>query len=368
MNEIDLKEFISVLWAKKLQIIIIVLIFLVLGIFYTQNLVVPKYCATTTLVLVASDEQESSTNTTMTATDIAINSKLVATYSELIKSKTILQEVINQLELLDLNVETLKKQIKVQAIKNTELIKIDVEDIEPVTATNIANELVKTFTQKIKEIYNINNVQIIQEAETPKQPSNINKTRDVMLFVAIGLVFAIGYAIISNTLDTTIKSGEEIEKEFKESLLISIPFIESFKSKKKKEIITQQDPKSPISEVFRTLRTNIQFRNKNKEEEEKTILITSTLSGEGKSSIASNLAVTFAQTRKKVVLVDSDMRRGRQHEIFNTPNVPGLSNYLSQIGIEEKENDSEEMLRLYSSNANTKFIFNTSRKYTTKPF
>ena len=110
----------------------------------------------------------------------------------------------------------------------------------------------------------------------------------------------------------------------------------------KKEVIAHKDPKSPISEIFRTLRTNIQFINTNKKT--KTLLVTSTLPGEGKSWIASNLAVTFAQTGKKVVLIDADMRKGRQYGIFDIPPTPGLSNYLSEIGIPKKDNVSEEII------------------------
>lgn len=103
----------------------------------------------------------------------------------------------------------------------------------------------------------------------------------------------------------------------------------------KKELIVQKDPKSPASEVFRTLRTNIQFMSTAKKLQ--TILITSTLPGEGKSYVASNLAVTFAQAGKKVILIDADMRKGRLYSIFEVSPRPGLSNYLSGIDREEGE-------------------------------
>ena len=100
----------------------------------------------------------------------------------------------------------------------------------------------------------------------------------------------------------------------------------------KKEIITYSDPKSPISEVFRTLRTNLQYMSK-KEKTCQTILITSTVQREGKSFITANLAITFAQANKKTLIVDSDMRRPRQHTIFKIDMYPGLSNYLSGVTI-----------------------------------
>ena len=101
----------------------------------------------------------------------------------------------------------------------------------------------------------------------------------------------------------------------------------------RKELIAQKDPKSPVSEVFRTLRTNIQFMNA--KGKLKTLLVTSTLPGEGKSWVASNLAVTFAQAGKNVILIDADMRKGRQYTIFGISPIPGLSNYLSDASSDE---------------------------------
>lgn len=106
----------------------------------------------------------------------------------------------------------------------------------------------------------------------------------------------------------------------------------------KKELVTHLVPKSPVSEAFRTLRTNIQFMNSNIRL--KTLLVTSTMPGEGKSWVTSNLAVTFAQAGKKVVLIDADMRKGRLYSIFKVQPRPGLSNYLS------KYSDEQEYLNL----------------------
>lgn len=111
----------------------------------------------------------------------------------------------------------------------------------------------------------------------------------------------------------------------------------------KKELIVHKDPKSPISEVFRTLRANIQFMNSKKRT--RVILVTSTVPGEGKSWISSNLAVAFAQAGRTVLLIDSDMRKGRQYTIFGVSPKPGLSNYLSGIGVEGNKDSIENYIQ-----------------------
>lgn len=122
----------------------------------------------------------------------------------------------------------------------------------------------------------------------------------------------------------------------------------------KKELITHQDPKSPISEIFRTLRTNIQFMNT--KGKLKTLLVASTLPGEGKSWVSANLAVTFAQAGKKVVLIDADMRKGRQYTVFGASPVPGLSNYLSGIGPNNEELSSDLSLYLQPTNIGNLYL------------
>ena len=109
----------------------------------------------------------------------------------------------------------------------------------------------------------------------------------------------------------------------------------------KKEVIAHKDPKAPISEIFRTLRTNIQFMNANGNS--KKILITSTFAGEGKSWVSANLAVTFAQTGQNVLIIDADMRKGRQYAVWGISPKPGLSNYLSGVNIYGRNEKSRKI-------------------------
>ena len=109
-----------------------------------------------------------------------------------------------------------------------------------------------------------------------------------------------------------------------------------------KELVTRNDPKSPITESFKTIRTNLQFINF--EDNLKSILITSTMPGEGKSWVTANLAVAFSQAGRKVLIIDCDMRKGRQHKIFKAIYAPGLSNLLSSVSTKKAEKKLENFV------------------------
>lgn len=122
----------------------------------------------------------------------------------------------------------------------------------------------------------------------------------------------------------------------------------------RKEIITFREPKSPISEIFRTLRTNIQFANNKRGLH--SLLITSTTPGEGKSWVSANLAVAFAQAGKRVVLVDCDMRKGRQFSMFGVAPTPGLSNFLSGINSNGEESNPDILSYLRSTEVENLYV------------
>ena len=108
-----------------------------------------------------------------------------------------------------------------------------------------------------------------------------------------------------------------------------------------KEIIVAENPKSPEAEMFRNLRTNIQFMNVSSEK--KVMIVTSTAPGEGKSYVSGNLAAAFAQLNKKVLIIDTDMRKGRQHVMFNLKAKPGISNFLSGVVDQDFIGDKDDI-------------------------
>lgn len=229
MEELDLSQLFEIFWNRKLQILIIILIFIILGVTYTICFVTPKYTSSTTLVL-ATEQSTDTSGASITANDITLNAKLLSTYSELATSTKVARQVISNLG-IDMSENSLKHSISVKAVSDAEMISISVVNEEPEMAAKIANEVATAFIEQVKEYYGKNNVHVVDVAEVNENPSNINHTKDVIIFTFIGIVVAVGYALIANMLDTTVKTVEDIEKQCSVSVLVSIPF-ENFGEKK----------------------------------------------------------------------------------------------------------------------------------------
>lgn len=221
MEELDLKELLMLFWNKKVKILLIVAIFMAIGIIYTIGFVTPVYTSSTSLVLATSNSSQQSSGT-ITTTDLTLNSNLVSTYRELVTSTSVVRQVISNLG-ITMEEEQLKKEISVSSVTNTALIKISVTDENSINAAKIANELANVFAEEVTKIYKLDNVYVLDKAEVSETPSNVNHTKDVIIFTCAGLVVAVLYVIILNMLDTTIKSAEEVEKQFKVPVLASIP-------------------------------------------------------------------------------------------------------------------------------------------------
>lgn len=231
MEELDLRELFNMFWSKKIEIVIITLIFVIIGGVYSFMFTTPKYKSSTTLVLATLNDTTIGKTTTaasgdaITQTELTLNSNLVSTYSELVKSKSVLREVISNLNLNDINEDQLKKNVSVTAVKDTELIEISVSSTNSTYPSKIANEIAKVFTAKVAEIYNINNVHVVDKAEVSKTPYNINHIKDLIIFAFIGVVIAAAKILLMNMLDNTVKTEQDIEHATGMMVLAQIPKI-----------------------------------------------------------------------------------------------------------------------------------------------
>lgn len=229
MEELDIIELLYALKKRIKYIVIAVVVFAIIGLVYSKFLVTPMYKSSTTFVLSKSTENnvqvENASSEAITQNDITLNSKLVSTYSEIIKSKTIAKEVINSLG-LDMTVEEFKSNVTVTSKDDTELIEIIVSNENGKIAADIANSLAEVFREKVYEVYKIDNLSIIDIAEEATEPYNIGTVKNIVLFAMVGLVLACGVIFLIVYFDDTIKDEKDIEALLNIPVIASIPKLE----------------------------------------------------------------------------------------------------------------------------------------------
>lgn len=219
--EIDLKEYMSIIWNKKWLILGVTLLAIIISAIISFFVLDPTYETSTKILVGRSNVSQNAIN----YEDIMLSQSLVNTYGEIIKSETVLNEVIANLK-LNISTGALKKRIKVNPVAETEIIEIKVNDTDPNLATNIANELAKVSMKNVKEIMKIDNVQVIDQAQIPKSPIKPNKNMNIAIAAILGFMIGIGIVFLREYLDNTIKTPNDVEKYLGLSTIGIIPFIE----------------------------------------------------------------------------------------------------------------------------------------------
>ena len=220
MEELNLKELLNY-YIKKIPIIILTsLLTLLLGYAYIEYIQVPMYHGSTTIILVQNSER--SINETMTQNELTVNEKLVKTYGEIITSRTVLEKVI---EMLELNIEPseLSEKIKVNSISDTSILEVTVSDENNEKAATIANKLAEVFKDEVTQIYKLENVSIIDKAIIEEEPYNVNLIKQLMIYTIIGAIIACIFIFIIYYFDNTIKNKKEIETKINLPVLGEVP-------------------------------------------------------------------------------------------------------------------------------------------------
>lgn len=339
MEEISLQELFFILRKRLWMIILFIVIGIVAAGLFSFYVLKPEYQTFTTLMV--GKPKDYQVENKIEYNDLLLNQRLVHTYGVLVQSRDVSDKVIENLG-LDMSFDTFSNKVSVNLVKDTEIIKIQVTDNDPVLAADIANETASVFMDSVKKFMKVENVQVIDEAQVPQEPIKPRPMLNMAIAGVLGVMLGVFLAFLFEYLDNTIKTPEDVRKYLELSVIGTIPKVKD----EDKKLISLTDPKSPITEAFRTLRTNIQFSSIDKQL--KTIIITSSTPGEGKSTISANLAGTIAQGEKKVLLVDCDLRKPKVHKTFNINNVEGLTNLLvGNKSVEEVAHKYEGLENLY---------------------
>ncbi len=219
MEEIELKELFEHFKNNLFKFSLIVFSICLVGCLYALFFQKPSYTSSTTLVLTSMSENS---NSSITMNEINLNSQLVSTYREIAKSRKVVEQVIDELE-LNTSYEALASSINVSSVNDTEIIRISVVNVEPEKAKEIADTLAIVFSKEIQEIYNVKNTSILDEANMPTSASNINIPKQIITYFGIGLVVACAFLFLIFYFDTTIKSVEQVEQKIGLPILGAVP-------------------------------------------------------------------------------------------------------------------------------------------------
>lgn len=221
MEVIDIRELFFII-KKRLGIILLITIISILTSAIVSIYVLePVYETYTTMMVGKTKTQES----LIEYSDVLLSQKLVKTYGEIAKSKSVLKVVKNDLK-LDLPIDKLSKKIEVNSVKDTEIIMIKVQDTDPKLARDIANHTARIFMKQVVQIMKVDNVQTIDKAEIPDGPIKPRKTLNILIAGVLGLMISLGIVFLLEFLDNTIKTPEDVEKHLGLAVIGTIPLME----------------------------------------------------------------------------------------------------------------------------------------------
>jgi capsular exopolysaccharide synthesis family protein len=190
-------------------------------------------------------------------------------------------------------------------------------------------QVYETLLQREKELQVMansqgNNVRLMDRAEIPGAPFTPNPRRDLMLAIGAGLALALGLVLGIDYLDDTIKTPEDVTRKLKLPFLGMVPLVSE--DEQKGPLLVSQKVSEGFGEAFRAFRTNVRLSMVS--DGMRSVVVTSACAGDGKTLVASNLAVTLALAEHRVLLIDADLRRPNLHTAFNLKNEFGLTDFL----------------------------------------
>jgi capsular exopolysaccharide synthesis family protein len=380
----ELRQYVALL-RKWIWLVILLAVIAAAASFVISRRSTRIYQASVTLMV------NQATNPAITAgySDILTSERLARTYASLLVSRPVLDETALR---LGISPKLLDGAITVTPVRDTQLLQIKVEGAIPELTAQIANTLPAIFVERNAELqlgrvtesklkleaeiastekdlaetqqqlktvtddtqrtrletslaqyrntYSTlvanyqqvvlavaqanNNIVVAEPATVPERPIRPRTRTNVMLATIVGVLLALGIAFLIEYLDDTVKTPDDVSRVSGLSTLGAIARLKE--SGSPRQLIAWMRVKSPESEAYRTLRTNIQFSSV--DNPIRSLLVTSSSPGEGKSTTTANLAVVLAQTGQRVIVVDTDLRRPVLHKVFGIPNNVGLTTAL----------------------------------------
>ncbi len=269
-------------------------------------------------------------------------SQMASLYEEKINLEIELETLITQERSLAQGISRYEEQLSRLPSKEYELARLTRE-------RDLASSIYASLSQKheearIEEAERIGSLRIIDRADLPRSPTSPRKNLNLAIGIVLALTMGLGLAFFMESLDTSIKTPEEVERKIGLPVIGSIPRVhpkpdipdETEYKKPSPALVAYYLPSSAISEAYRTLRTNLQFAPG--DEHVRTFMVTSSGPREGKSTTCANLAVVTAQMGLRTLLIDADMRKPTGHQFMALHRSPGLADILSLYFLKNRKN------------------------------
>lgn len=322
----DLRDYLDILRARW-KLITTTTLLGVLAAAIASMLTTPLYKSTASVIVSATDDQQS-LSSSYTGTLYA--QQLVKSYVKLPASTVVAQSVIDDLGLAMTPI-ALSGKISVNNPLDTAILEISATDPSPQMAQQLATATTEAFTQRVDELQTLGqdgttslvSIDDVTAATVPTAPVSPRTTINLALGFLVGLAIGVGAAVLLETLDTRIKSIEMLQKYFDVPLLGVIGFDPEAP---KKPLIAHSEPHAKRAESFRQVRTNLQFVDV--DHRPRSLVVTSSVPMEGKTTTAINLAITLAQTGQPVFLIEADLRRPKVADYLGIEGGAGLTDVL----------------------------------------
>lgn len=396
--EVDLKVYARIIWHWT-WLIILCVVLAAASAYVTSSLAVPIYQASSTLLI------DQASKPIASLTDINTSRSMASTYAEMMQRKNLLGRVAEQFGIEPNVLLNAVTDISVTPVRDTQLMKVQVEGISPELSAAVANTLPTVFITEINdvqtkkfnasktnlerqlqtldgqieltqvaldglgasrtaeeeirhaqlrdelaqyqssyttalrsyeelrltELQSTDSITIVEEAEIPEAPIRPRVLVNTLLAAIVGAMLALGMIFLIEYLDDRIKTPQDLHAVIDAPLLGAIASMPGRRRNKKhatpeQSLIVAHQPRHPIAESYRRLRTNLRFSSVN--EPLRILLVTSAAPAEGKTTTAANLATAVAQAGHKVILVDADLRKPQIHKLFELNKSPGLTDAL----------------------------------------